>query len=142
MHYLTEKLSQIQKGTKILQLQISINDGKFKLSYNESLINVLGIKETDFGDMISNLAKIVDPKDSLLNKKELVSLYVTNTQLTKNSKKKDDYEVEQELRAISNSRDFSKEINKTVNYIVLKDIFLKMGVDQETIDAQLKSDAS
>ena len=129
MNYTIKKLPVQKKGNKILQLKICIKEKKLAIFYNNDIATYLGIREENFENLVQHIEKIVKDKEK---DKDIVSLFIINTDVEMET---GSIEMRQELKAIANKQDFSKEDCQKINHLVLKDLFEKMGATKEEVRA-------
>ncbi len=119
-----------QDQEEILQIQVVVNNGKFEISYKDDLLNILNMKEKDF-EMLSNSLSTILDLQTIESGTDIVSLYVVNTSIHTDD---EELKVNQEIKSRANSKYFSVSQCKEINSILLKYVFLKMGVDQKSLD--------
>lgn len=132
-NYHIEEKEFLDTKDKVLQIEILIQNNKFNIYYKKGLLETLQIADDTFNSLVSNLENIVSPL-SMEGVVPLVSVYVINTYTKINDNKK--VEIEQQLKAHSN-KIFGQDICRKLNYTILKDIFLKMGEEEDAIDSSL-----
>lgn len=134
-NFTIKKLSNNDKGNEVLQVKVIIKNKKFHIYYNENLLKKLDIKEEEFSSLSESLEEIVDPSE-IENEIELVSLLVINGEgyVDENG----ETEIKQEVKAKCNNKHFPQSVCKMVNRALLKDLFIKMGVDKSSIDEYIK----
>lgn len=118
----------IRREERLLQLRISVEQGKLKASMHSGFARSFGFCKDDVAQIAEKLSTVINP-DELENGTEIMSLSV------KSGATSDGEEVEysEELKAIVNKELCDRELSRIVNHTVMKAIFLKAGVGEKEL---------